>query len=440
MPLIRTVTLQRRPGEGPGTGANDPKAMFMGWFTSTAEGATMSPEPVLHEIVAGRIFALFGFGFSDVYFVLSDNRRELIAIDAGTQPRSLRAAHEFLLARHPDLPRITTALITHAHWDHIGGHEYLRSHNPEIRIHGRENYEGVVDRVLRSHSYKQFRGADFDPAWVTGYAPDVAVSERTQITIGDTRVQLIPVTGGETEDAMLIHLPDLSTVFVGDIVMPWYGEPWVNEGYVGDVLQTIDTVISLGATHILHGHHPLTALYGPEALPAFRDAYAWLLPTVLDHLRHGYAAKDIVRLNLIPPGLQEHPEAYLAYAAARDNVISRIADQMTGIWQEDVTGQEPQGLDQITSVEYGRMLGDYLGLSARGSARMLRRMIVNGDNELALRFAVAAERRFGADNRILELKREAADRLRSAAQFFDPFRFVTYTELSGQEHHPMSAD
>ncbi len=422
-----------------GFGANDPKALFMGWFTSTREGATMSPEPTLREVVPGRIFALFGFGFSDIYFLLSDDRQELIAIDAGTQPHLLQAAHEFLLSRHPDLPRITTALITHAHWDHIGGHAYLHAQNPDIRIYGRENFRQVVDRVLRTHSYTHFRGADFDPSWVAGYAPDVAVSARTEITIGATRIDLIPVTGGETEDAMLIHVPGLSTVFVGDVVMPWYGEPWVNEGFVGDAAETMDVVISLGATHILHGHHPLTGLYGPEALPAFRDAYAWLVENVRDHLRHGYSAKDIVRLNLIPPGFQNHPQAYLAYAAARDNVIARIADQMTGIWQEDISGQEPQGLDQITSIEYARMLGDYLGLTQRGTVRMLRRMLANGDNELALRFAVAAERRFGAIDPILALKREAADRLRSAAQFFDPFRFVAYTELSGQEHRPMPA-
>ena len=423
-----------------GLGNYEPKAMLMGWFTSTTDGTTMAPQPVLREVVPGRIFALFGFGFSDIYFVLSDNRRELIAIDAGTQPRSLKAAHEFLLKHHPDLPKITTALITHAHWDHIGGHGYLRETNPSMKIYGRENFRRVVERVLRQHSYKQFRGADFDPAWISSYAPDIEVSSSTALTIGGTEFQLIPVTGGETEDAMLIHLPALSTVFVGDIVMPWYGEPWVNEGYIDDAVETIGMALSFEAQHILHGHHPLTQLYGPAALPVFREAFAWLIDTVRDHIRHGYSAKDIVRLNLVPPGLEDHPEAYLSYAAARDNVIARIADQMTGIWQEDASGQEPAGLDQITSVEYGRILGSYLGLSVGQTASVLRRMIDNGDNELALRFTVAAERHFGPHRKLFNLKREAADRLRSAAQFLDPFRFTTYTEMIGEEQEPMPLD
>jgi len=41
----------------------------------------------------------------------------------------------------------------------------------------------------------------------------------------DTRIELIPVQGGETRDAMFIHLPDLGVLFVGDFIMPYLGAP-----------------------------------------------------------------------------------------------------------------------------------------------------------------------------------------------------------------------
>lgn len=417
-----------------------PKAMLMGWFTATRDaGATMAPEPVLEEIVPGRVFALYGFGYSDIYFVLSDDGRELLAVDAGTQPSSLKAAHEFLLARHPGLPQVTKVFITHSHWDHIGGHSYFRDLNPDVIFYGRDNYKAVIDRVDRHHSYKLFRGKSFDHDWVTSYAPDVPVRETMPLEAGGTAIELIPVTGGETEDALLVHLPGLATIFVGDIVMPWYGEPWVNEGFMDSAIDSIDAVLGRKPKHILHGHHPLTALYGPQQLEAFRTHYVWLVKTVRKHIEQGFSAKDIVRLNLVPPGLQDQPEVYLSFLAARDNVIARTADHMTGIWQEDRTGQDPQGLDSLTSADYGRMLERHFGLSANGAAKAIRKMLRDGDNELALKFAIAAEQRFGPGPALTALKQEAGDRLRSAIQFFDPFRFVTYTEMIGQEHKPMPA-
>jgi len=415
-----------------------PKAMLMGWFTATAEGgATMAPEPVLEEIIPGRIFALYGFGYSDIYFVLSEDGTELLAVDAGTQPQSLKAAHDTLLARHPDLPPVTKVFITHSHWDHIGGHSYFRQAFPDVSFYGRDNYKAVVDRVARHHSYSLFRGTEFDHRWVKSYAPDVPVSDRLELTAGGTAIELVPVTGGETEDALLVHFPGLATIFVGDIVMPWYGEPWVNEGFMDGAVDSIDAVLARRPKHILHGHHPLTALYGPDQLSAFRTHYVWLVAAVRKHIEHGYSARDIVRLNLVPPGLQDQPEIYLSFLAARDSVIARTADHMVGIWQEDRTGQDPQGLDTLTSADYGRLLQRYLGFTAGQTASALRKMIRDGDNELALKFAIAAERRFGPNPALTGLKREAADRLRSAVQFFDPFRFVTYTEMIGQEHKPM---
>ncbi|MBL4756905.1 MAG: hypothetical protein JKY32_04500 [Rhizobiales bacterium] len=97
-------------------------------------------------------------------------------------------------------------------------------------------------------------------------------------------------------------------------------------------------------------------LYGPREINGFRDAYKWLVEVTREHIRNGYSVKDIVRLNLIPPDLQNHPEIFLSYLAAREHVIARIGYHMVWIWQEDASGQEPGGLDNLTSDEYGRLL------------------------------------------------------------------------------------
>jgi hypothetical protein len=83
-------------------------------------GHTFSPRGI-REVVPGTVYLLSGFEFTEYYFVVSADRRELIAIDAGTRSDTARAAHEALRARVQSLPPLTTVLVTHAHWDHVGG-------------------------------------------------------------------------------------------------------------------------------------------------------------------------------------------------------------------------------------------------------------------------------------------------------------------------------
>jgi len=89
---------------------------------------------------AGRVYALAGFEFTEYYFVVSDDRQELIGIDAGTRPDAAKAAYEALRAYAPNLPELTTVFVTHSHWDHVGGHTYFRGLNPRLHFYARSNY------------------------------------------------------------------------------------------------------------------------------------------------------------------------------------------------------------------------------------------------------------------------------------------------------------
>ena len=77
---------------------------------------------------------------------------------------------------------------------------------------------------------KQFFGERFSIDDVRSFKPDVTIDRRTELKIGGTRIELIPVQGGETHDAMFIHLPDQGVMFVGDFIMPYLGAPFVGGG------------------------------------------------------------------------------------------------------------------------------------------------------------------------------------------------------------------
>ena len=92
------------------------------------------------EVVPGRVYALSGFEFTEYYFVVSRDRHQLISIDTGTRPDFAKGAYETLEAYAPGLAPLTNVFITHAHWDHVGGHSYFRSLSSHPKFYGRGNY------------------------------------------------------------------------------------------------------------------------------------------------------------------------------------------------------------------------------------------------------------------------------------------------------------
>ena len=130
------------------------------------------------------------------------------------------------------MPELTTVFITHSHWDHVGGHTYFRTLNPRLHFYARCNYGEEIAREVGAPDVfgKQFFGEGFSLDNVRSFKPDITVDRRTDLKIGGTRIELIPVQGGETHDAMFIYLPDESVLFVGDFIMPYLGAPFVEEG------------------------------------------------------------------------------------------------------------------------------------------------------------------------------------------------------------------
>ena len=235
--------------------------------TSASAGGTFAPQAI-REVVKDTVYVLSGFEFTEYTFVISADRRELIAIDAGTRPDSARAAYEALKAAVPSLPPLTTVLVTHAHWDHVGGHSCFRSVNPAVRFIGRSNYQDelAIDAMANPVGLRQFFGDRFRLEDVLSYKPDVTVDRATTLVIGGTRFSLLPTRGGETDDAMLVHMPDQGVLFVGDILMPYFGAPFEPEGSVDGLLAAIDQVHALQPKLLLHGHEPLTRAFPSTAM------------------------------------------------------------------------------------------------------------------------------------------------------------------------------
>ncbi|HEY4230148.1 MAG TPA: MBL fold metallo-hydrolase, partial [Thermoanaerobaculia bacterium] len=177
----------------------------------------------VREIVPGRVYQTAGYDFAELYFVVSRDGRELMAIDAGTRPDSVQAAYDALRAHAPRLPALTTVLVTHSHWDHVGGHRFFQSLQPVPKFYARENFAETLALGANGPQpmARRFFGSRFNPEDAESFRPDVTVAERREISVGGTRIVLQPVSGGETRDALLVFLPDEGVMFVGDVLMPY---------------------------------------------------------------------------------------------------------------------------------------------------------------------------------------------------------------------------
>src|SRR5215831_8517030 len=403
-----------------------------------ASGHAFAPRRIT-EVVPGRVYALSGFEFTEYYFVVSKDRHQLISIDAGTRPDFAKGAYEALQASVPGLPPLTSVFVTHAHWDHVGGHSYFRSLNPRPTFYGRGNYHEEFEKEFNGSEVfgKQFFGERFRPEDVLSYKPDITIDKRTDLNIGGSQFELIPVRGGETHDAMLIYLADEQVMFMGDVIMPYLGAPFVEEGDLQGLFDAIDVVASRSPQHLLHGHEPLTRVFAsPLILSHLKTDLAWLRDQVLTAIRRGDERAAIHESNLIPPALLAHqPDAYEPYYILREHVIDRIYDQNVGYWEANL-----QGLAHPSRTDRAEVLVDYLGLSEAQIVKAADRLAADGRYAMAAELIESAEAKFPASDSVIRARRFAYLKLMEKNQNTDPFKFIIYSAKIGEQTPQISAE
>jgi len=414
-----------------------PITLISPFSEDVASGHTFAPRRIA-EIVPGRVYALSGFEFTEYYFVVSDDGRQLIGIDAGTRADSAKVAYEALRAYAPGLPELTTIFITHSHWDHVGGHKYFRALNPRLRFYARSNYQEEIARDFDSPGNfgEQFFGERFSLDDVRSFKPDVMIDGRTNLKIGGTRIELIPVHGGETHDAMFIYLPDQSVMFVGDFIMPYLGAPFAEEGDFQGLVDAIDVVVEKHPQHLLHGHEPLTSNFASATMLAqLKTDLVWLHEQVLTAVRRGDERAAIHQANLIPPGLLGgQPDVYQPYLILREHVIDRLYDQNVGYWQPDL-----QGLDHLGRADRAELLVDYLGISEKQLVKTVERLAADGKYELAASLLESSGSRFEHSTSVANAKRLVYLKLMEENQNTDPFKFIIYSGKIGEQTPQMAS-
>jgi glyoxylase-like metal-dependent hydrolase (beta-lactamase superfamily II) len=405
-----------------------------GFSVREAEGFTFAPERV-REVIPGTVYQATGFDFTEFYFVVSQGGKELIAIDAGSRDDSASRAIDAVYQRYPHLPPLSTVLVTHAHWDHIGGHRAFRQRQSNIQFVASAAWRAQVrDQEGSGGKVAYWFGRRFDQSAMESFKPDVEISEKTSIARDGTRIDAVPLPGGETEDALLYVFPDQQLAFGGDFVMPYLGAPFVSEGSVEGLVKAIQIVQAIGPKVLLHGHDGINGLFPqPSALYPLAPALTWLQQAIEARLAQGMSEAAIQHENLIPEDiLSPNSQTFLPFLVIREHAIKRTVDRKVGYWQPDFGGS-----DTLTERELGSVLTHYLDQNEDAVARAIERMLEAGDFTLARRTLAWVAPHFPKSDRLASLRTQAHLRLMEQYQTLNAFKFLWYAQDAGIEVPPL---
>lgn len=393
------------------------------WSVDASAGFRFGEKRLLRE--ADGVYEAEGYDFSNLGFIVTPDF--VAAIDAGTTEQTTRDALAALrkVTRAP----IKYIIITHAHWDHVGGLAALREPGSVVIAQA-----GFAQELAHSRQYQP----PFKYFFGTGtmkleLKPDRVISTPEALSDGELDLQLIPAKSGETEDALFIQDKKHGVLFVGDAFMPYLGAPFVAEGSPEGYLGAIDQVLALEPRQLIHGHPPLSALFTIEAMPGLRGALGELYQRTLSAARSGRPLADTLHDNTIPAMLRAEPAAVQPYLLVRDTFVQRLYAEHAGYW--DSAGG---GMDHFTRAQWAGAL-EALGVhSDTAFADAARELEARGDATLALHIVEVGLARYPASEPLKSARERVLISLRQMYATTNPFRFIVYSELAGHGLAPVS--
>jgi glyoxylase-like metal-dependent hydrolase (beta-lactamase superfamily II) len=392
------------------------------WVTAK-DGFRFSPPKIVE--LAPKVYVAQGYDFADLAFVLTDDG--IVAIDAGTTETNARAVLT-VLRRHSPLP-ITHLILTHAHWDHIGGLAGLQA--PGTQVIAQAKFADELRRVNETGvGFRYFFGGEGRRRYEV--VPDRLISQRESLTVGGTEFVLYPVRGGETDDALLIHLPASGVLFVGDVFMPYLGAPFLPEGSAEGLFETMALIRALNPRLLIHGHPPLTENFTMDALPGLEVALRDVYEKTLQGIGQGHTLVEILHQNLLPSALRTHPQAVIPFLVMRDQLITRVYQQRTGYWKPD-----GEGMEVLAPKEWAAALDLLGGEQEEAFVRSAQVLLDRRDAALALKLTDLGRLNYPTSQTLTTLRRQALDRLREQYQQLNPFKFIIYSEWAGVELPPV---
>lgn len=164
---------------------------------------------------------------------------------------------------------VNSLVNTHANGDHCYGNSEVVANWPEVDIVAStataEEMPHVPPAMLHSLNqapgdvgdlFRSFFG-EFDFDGIELQLPTTTFDDRLRLDVGGRRVELIEVGPAHTNGDVIVHVPESSTVYTGDILFIG-GTPIVWAGPLSNWVRACDLMLDMDVDTVVPGHGPIT--------------------------------------------------------------------------------------------------------------------------------------------------------------------------------------
>ena len=261
-------------------------------------------------------------GLTNTYLLTSAEGRVIVNTGMGFESPVHRANFDAV-----DQSPVRYIVITQGHYDHVGGIDTLRG--PETAVVAQANWRTWRDDNERLMNYRVARSAfAFSGRLADGISaigrrfgkpppqstlnPDVIVDETLTLQVGERRLELIAIPGGETTDSLVVWLPDEGICLCSNAFGPVFGHIPNLVTMRGDryrdaltVIETIERVRALQPRILITGH--FAPIIGTEVidveLARLRDAVRYVHDQTVAGMNAGKDVRTLMAEITLPPHL-----------------------------------------------------------------------------------------------------------------------------------------
>jgi glyoxylase-like metal-dependent hydrolase (beta-lactamase superfamily II) len=296
-----------------------------------------------------------------------------LLINTGTEFEAAQIKDRFSrVSNRP--PRVIT--FTQGHPDHVSGWSLFtgpdvktiaQANHPDVREYWRHLHPFYVRRIMK------LWGAFMDVEAVAANLPpepvltDSFIDSHT-LEFGGRRFEFYSTPGGETTDALVVWLPEHRTVFIGNLMGPFFGHVPNLYTLRGDKIRSamtfmhsLDRVIALAPETLINGHD---VFHGTDqiltTMTKVRDATAYLRDRTIDGMNSGADLWTLMREVSLPPEL------------ALPQVHGKVSWIVRAIWEEHVGWFRYESTTELYDVPPSSVWSDVVDL-AGGTATLTDR-------------------------------------------------------------------